>query len=216
MNARLNVLQGFRTSNLVSAQSAKGESVLKLDRDRDGRVDRHDPVLVLRDSVEAAWRPVKDADELKGFLEATPGRERGERLGLWRDARRWVIFSPDGDIQKREVFAIGGPPKDPSAWTLRGGTPRPRHAEDMWNQEKFHHLEEQLHEEYRVPECTAYFYVKTDPAQVNVGTVDGQPTFNESLVVSRTHMEQVTCFGRDGNNYVPLGFKDVDYRGVLD
>jgi hypothetical protein len=221
INTRLNELQGYRTSYLVNAKTVAGEAVIKLDRDCDGQVARDEAVLVLRDSAQPeSWRPLKSVAELSQFLETTPEKLRGQNLGLWRDKGRFFLASADGKIQNREVTPIAGPPSSSADWTLRGGKPRVAHAETLWSTEKFHHMSEQMHDEYDVPEFTAYHYTKIDPARVNVASLETPAgtvaTFNEGLVVSRTHVEQVTCFARDGQNWVPMGFKDMDFRGYLD
>lgn len=221
INPRLNELQGYRTSYLVNAKTVTGEAVIKLDRDCDGQVSVDQPVLVVRDSAQAeGWRPLKNVSELSQFLETTKGKQRGQDLGLWRDKGRFFVTSADGKIQSREVTPMAGKPSGPSDWTLRGGQPRIPHADTVWSAEKFHHISEQLHDEYNVPEFTAYHYTKIDPDRVNVGITETPAgpvaTFNEGQVVSRTHVEQVTCFARDGQNWVPMGFKDIDFRGVLD
>lgn len=219
INTRLNELQGYKTSYLVNAKTVSGEPVLKLDRDCDGQVGPHEPVLVIRDSKESdEWRPVKNVDDLKKFLEATPDKERGACLGYWRDRRNFVFKAADGKIQKREVTTIGGPPKELP--TLRGGKKLPKYAETLWNTEKFHNITTKDHYEYDAVEYTAYHYTKVDPARVQIGTAETPAgtvaTFEEPQVVSRTHVEQVTCFAKDGNNFVPMAFKDTDHVGYLD
>ncbi|MBN9417265.1 MAG: hypothetical protein J0I12_17600 [Candidatus Eremiobacteraeota bacterium] len=220
INTRLNELQGYKTSYLVNAKTVSGEPVLKLDRDCDGQVGAHEPVLVIRDSRESdQWRPVKNVDDLKKFLEATPDKERGVCLGYWRDRRNFLFKAADGKIQSREVTTIGGPPKELP--TLRGGKKVPPHAETLWNTEKFHSISTKEHYEHEgAIEYTAYHYTKVDPARLQIGTAETPAgtvaTFEEPQVVSRTHVEQVTCFAKDGNHFVPMAFKDTDYTGYLD
>lgn len=220
INTRLNELQGFKASYLVNAKTVTGDPVLKLDRDCDGQVAAHEPVLVVRDSSKSeSWRPLKNVDDLKKFLEATPAKERGECLGYWRDKRSYVFKAADGKIQNREVTTIGGPPKEMP--TLRGGNKLPKFAETLWNTEKFHNISTKDHYEHEgAVEYTAYHYTKVDPARIQIGSAETPAgtvaTFEEPQVVSRTHVEQVTCFARDGNNWVPMSFKDTDYVGYLD
>lgn len=221
IDLNLNVLQGYRTSYIVNAKTAKGESVLKLDRDQDGQVPADEAVLVTRESSQSQeWKPVKDVAELKSFLEKTPSKERGQNLGLWRD-RRWLgIGKRDGVVQSKEVWAMAGQRQDQSQWTLRGGIPAQPHADTVWSQEHFHHMDQDKQPEYKVPESTAYYYTKIDPARVEVGTQDTPAgpvaTFKEGQVVTHTHVEKVTCFAQDGGNWVPMGFKDSDYYGAYD
>lgn len=220
MNPKLNLLQDFRQSYLVPGRSATGQPILQLDRDCDGQVSAKDPALVIRDSVDSPWRPVQSPEEVQTYLASSPLDTRGLNLGVWQDRKRWIFFSPDGQMQPKEVANIGGPPKSEQTWTLRGGTSRPPQAEQLWNTERFHHTETKDHYEYNVPEFTGYFYTKIDPARVSVTEVDTpngpQAVLNEGQVISRARIEQVTCFARDGQNWVPMGFKDIDYRGVLD
>ncbi|MFN8606472.1 MAG: hypothetical protein U0931_03005 [Vulcanimicrobiota bacterium] len=218
INPRLNELTGYRTSYLVNAKTVTGEAVLKLDRDCDGQVAAHEPVLVVRDSVDSKdWRPLKNVGDLKSFLETTPEKERGLRLGYWRDRRSFLIMPADGKIQNREVTTIGGPTKEIP--TLRGGKGLPKYAETLWNTERFSHITSKDHYEYKVPEYTAYHYVQVDPGQVRVGSQETPAgtvaTLEEGQVISHTHVEQVTAFARDGNNWVPMAFKDRDFYGVL-
>ena len=220
IDPRLNVLQGYKTSYIVNAKTVSGDSVLKLDRDRDGQVAAQEPALVMKDSSQPeGWRPVKSVAELSQFLEATPAKQRATDLGLWRDARRFLVVPADGRLQKSEVTPMGGHPVD-KTWSLRGGTAKIPHAESVWSAEKFHSISETMHDDYDVPEYTSYHYVKTDPARVHVATEETPAgtvsTFNESQVITHTHVEQVTCFARDGQHWVPMGFKDTDYRGAFD
>jgi len=221
INTRLNELQGYKTSYLVNAKTVTGEPVLKLDRDCDGQVAANEPVLVVRDSAKPdSWRPLKNVADLAAFLESTPADKRGESLGYWRDKRSYLVRPADGKIQNREVTPIAGHDTGPKDYSLRGGKAIPAHADTLWSTEKFHHISTKDHAEYDVPEFTAYHYTKIDPARVNIGTAETPAgtvaTFNEPQVVSRTHVEQVTCFARDGSNWVPMSFKDTDYRGYLD
>lgn len=216
----LNVQRNIRTSFLVNARTAQGESVLKLDRDCDGQVDRRDPVLVMRDNTEEAnWRPVKNVGELGKFLETTVASERGQKLGLWYDRRQWVVGKPNGKIENREVAAIGGPPERPEDWTLRGGKRPVAHAEDLWNTDKFFGMAEKNHPEHDAPQYTAYYYTRVDPAKVHLGTAETPAgpvtTWNEPQVGSRTHVEEVTSYAQDGPHWVPMAVKEYDYTGVL-
>ena len=219
INTRLNELQGYKTSYLVNAKTVSGEPVLKLDRDCDGQVAAHEPVLVVReDSKSDAWRPLKSVDDLKKFLEATPAKERGQCLGYWRDRRSYLIKAADGKIQNHEVTTIGGPAKEIP--TLRGGKKLPKHAETLWNTEKFQESRAKDPPKQDAVEHAAYPYHKVDRGRVQSGSAETPAgtvaTFEEPQVVSRTHVEQVTCFARDGNNWVPMAFKDTDYVGYLD
>lgn len=218
IDTRLNAIVGQRTSFVVNARTSTGEPVLKLDRDCDGQVATHEPALVLQDGE--SWRPVRDVGELKQFLETTRGRERGLKLGLWRDARSWCFFAPDGKVQEKEVTPMSGHPRADGDWTLRGGTPSIPHAETVWSAEQFHSIAEEPHEQIPATEYTAFYYTKVDPDCVSLGSAEtpaGPVTsFREGLRVSRTHVEQVTAFGRDGAHWVPLGFKDWDCQGALD
>ena len=219
INPRLNILQDYRQSYLVNARTASGEAVLKLDRDCDGQARPEDGVLVTRETRQSDWRPVKNVAELDHILKSTPPKEKGHLLGLWRDQRNWLIQSPDGEVQSREVVTFAGPSRH-EGWTLRVGTPRHRHSDDQWNTEKFHHMEEDLHYQYQVPESTGYYYTQVDPEQVKIGQIDTpagpQAVFQEGRVISRCRVEQVTAFAQDGKNWVPMGFKDIEFRGVLD
>lgn len=221
IDTRINALLDHRTSFVVNAKTVAGEAVLKLDRDCDGQVAADEPVLVRRESASAdTWKPVKNVGELAQWLETTPPRERSHTLGLWRDKRSFLVFAADGKVQNREVTPMAGEPKAQHQWTLRGGKPRIPYADTVWTAEKFHHMDTQDHPQYKVPEFTAYYYTKIDPSCLKLATVDtpaGPVTaFQEGQVVSRTRVEQVTAFARDGQNWVPMSFKDHDFRGVLD
>lgn len=218
IDTRLNALVGHRTSFVVNAKTVTGESVLKLDRDCDGQVSTAEPVLVLKEGE--TWRPVRNVGELGEFLETTRGKERGLNLGLWRDARSWLVFAADGKIQDREVTPMSGHPRGPQDWTLRGGAPRIPHAETVWSTEHFHSMAQQEHEQIPATEYTAYYYTKIDPSCVSLGSAETPAgpvtTLKEGQVVSRTHVEQVTAYARDGAAIVPMAFKDWECQGALD
>jgi len=219
INPRLNELQGYRTSYLVNAKTVSGDAVLKLDRDCDGQVAADEPVLVIRDSADSKdWRPLKNVADFKSFLESTPEKERGERLGYWRDRRSFLVRPADGKIQKREVTTIGGPAREIP--TLRGGKSIPKYADTLWSTERFSHITTKDHNEYPAVEFTAYHYTRIDPGQVRLGSAETPAgtvaTFEEGQVINHTRVEQVTCFAADGHNFVPMGFKDTDFYGRLD
>ena len=186
-------IQGNRTSYLVQAQTVKGQSVIKLDGDCDGRVDHKDEVLVLRDRADekADWRPVESTEELQAFLEANPSaQDRGDKLGLWRDKRSWLIFPRDGQIQRNEVTPM----------SVR------------WNTEKFHHYEEVPHPKARLNEYEGYFYVKPQGDKVFLETRGSVVCFQEPLANSRVRIDHVTHVGRDGVNDIPLATKSYEFK----
>lgn len=59
-----------------------------------------DPVLVSRSGEE--WKPVSLADARACFAEGKAELE----LGLWRDAKRFVVFAGDGQVQNSEVETL--------------------------------------------------------------------------------------------------------------
>ncbi|MBI2265227.1 MAG: hypothetical protein HYU64_08650 [Armatimonadetes bacterium] len=98
-----------RKSYLMMGRTAEGDSVIRLDSDRDYRVSEEDPALVIRTEQDGEWKwkPVTGAEELKQFLEKATLQEKRENLGLWKDARKWVIFGgKDGIPQDGEVRPI--------------------------------------------------------------------------------------------------------------
>lgn len=215
IDTRMNALLDYRTSYLVNAKTCSGEAILKLDRDCDGQVPQDAPALVRRVD-EGGWAPIKSVQELATLLESTPAAQRGEQLGLWRDARNWFVLPADGKVQDHEVISLAGQKPSAEQWTLRGGMPKTPHADEVWAAENFHSVAEENHREYNVPEWTAYYYTHIDPSKVFLGTVETPAgtvsTLKEGQVVCRTRVEQVTAYARDGQNWVPMGFRDFEFR----
>lgn len=79
---------------------------LKLDENRDLRVQTKEPDLVLfkqQPNQEWAWEPVRSVEELQAFMAQASVEEKSNHLGTWTDSPRLWVFPGDGVIQGREV-----------------------------------------------------------------------------------------------------------------
>jgi len=91
-------------TNLVVANAANGEPVVKPCRP-DSFVPVSDHVaLAHRQSSESDWQPVRSLAQFQDIVKNTPAEQLGHNLGVWTDKRKYVIFgSRDGVPQNREV-----------------------------------------------------------------------------------------------------------------
>lgn len=65
------------------------------------RPEAADAVLVGRH--QGQWKPVGLTELQACFEQGSPSLE----IGLWRDARRWAVLPPDGQVQAGEVQTLG-------------------------------------------------------------------------------------------------------------
>jgi hypothetical protein len=195
----LGKLQNTRSCNLLHAKTRKGEDVIKLGPDKEGKLvkENKDQVLVVREDIDgkSAWRPVKNVSELQDLMTNTPVAQRGQKLGLWHDKRVFLVLPPDGQVQAKEVTPL----------SVRWGT------------ERFHHYEAVNFPKTNLPEYEGYFYAKPAADKVHIGqeeTPQGTVyTFNEPLATTRLRVDQTMGHGSDGGRAIPLGFfKSYEYK----
>lgn len=91
-------------TNLVVANAANGEPVVKPCKP-DSFVPVSDHVaLAHRPNAEADWQPVRSLAQLQDIVANTPAEQRGQNLGVWTDKKSfWIFGKRDGVPQNSEV-----------------------------------------------------------------------------------------------------------------
>ncbi|MFN8612571.1 MAG: hypothetical protein U0931_33835 [Vulcanimicrobiota bacterium] len=91
-------------TNLVVANTANGEPVVKPCKP-DSFIPVSDHVaLAHRPDAESEWQPVRSLTQLQEIVKNTPAEQLGQNLGVWTDKKSFFIFGKrDGLPQNREV-----------------------------------------------------------------------------------------------------------------
>lgn len=177
-----------RTSHLVQSKSVTGEPVVRLDRNCDDKDTRWDSALVTRVNQHADWKPVRNVAELETFLASASEDDKRNNLGQWKDKREWVFWSPDGQIQPREVKTM---------WEV-----------NLYDKARLHSRAEEPDPVHGGPLIDAAYYVRLDPGTAAVK--DGK--YEEQIVVSDSYITRTTEWAKDGPHWIPMGFKHSEFH----
>ncbi len=188
IGSRIGDQVGTRTSHLVASKSVTGEPVVRLDRNCDDKDTRWDSALVTRVNGHADWKPVKNVAELESFLQSASPEDKRDNLGLWKDKREWVFWSPDGQIQPREVKSMMDV--------------------NLYDKATLHSRAEEPDPVHGGPLIDAAYYVRVDPGVTTVK--DGK--YEEPIVVSDSYVTRTTEWAQDGKYWIPMGFKTSEFH----
>ena len=183
---------GVKTSHLIQSKSVTGEPVVRVDRNCDDKDTRWDSALVTRVNSHADWKPVRNVAELEAFLSTASEKDKRDNLGQWKDKREWVFWSPDGQIQPREVKSMMDV--------------------HLMEKARLHSRAEEPCPTHGGPLIDAGYYVRRDPGQTNVTHENGTVLYNEPVVVSDSYICKTVEWSKDGPHWIPMGFKHSEFH----
>jgi hypothetical protein len=195
--SRVGQSAGFDTSYLLRSKTAKGDPILRVDREKDYATSENDQALVLRTEKDGQWdwQPVTDAKQLKEFLAKAAPQDKRENLGLWTDSRSWLIGSRDGEVQAGEVVTMGQAAQN---LQLVG-------SETHYNTQ------------YQQNDSWSNHYAGIDPSRLEVemrSTPTGElAVFKEPKVVAKSTVEVTTLWGLYGSGWRPAETEIITYGG---
>lgn len=177
-----------RTSYLLKSKTVKGDPVIKVDSDKDYKVDDDAPALVVRkqgDDGQFSWKPVTDTKEFKELFNKASIEDKREHFGLWTDARKWVIMPKDGIPQDKEVQTLG----------------------QHWDEHQFHSADKVYSKEYRQPMAWIDNYTQVVDSGVKLSereSVTGNLTIlEEPQKITKSEAQITTLWGLYGDGWRP-------------